>query len=95
MPLFVAIFSEPLCDAVMELAQSGPVESAHPIDDHALAIRSFAQNPQVLGDYFGMNDTPPSRSGIVFKLNGAYFGFQESGLWDWLEENRYDPAPQR
>ena len=89
MPLFVAIFSEPLSDEVMELAKSGPVEAMYRIDDHALVVRSYAENPQILSNHFGMtSDLPKLRSGVVFKLNGSYFGFHDPRLWDWLAGNR-------
>ena len=89
MSLFVAIFRESLSDEVMKLAKSSPVEASYRIDDHALVMRSYVENPQILGIHFGMNgDSPPLRLGIVFKLNESYYGYHEQRLWDWLKEHR-------
>lgn len=89
MPLFVAIFEKPITPEQMEKAQTGLASDAFQIGDRAMVIQSPADDPQALSvwlDLTGESSSP--HTGVLFKLNGSYYGHYYSGLWDWLREHR-------
>ena len=90
MQLFIAEFREGLPSGIaQELESSSLVASTFPLTDKSILIRSYASNPQQLSDIAGFGgDDPKKRAGVVFRLNGFYYGFFDKSLWDWLEEAR-------
>ena len=89
MNLFIIVLPETIPeDLVGDVKSVELVAGVCRITDSAMLVRSYASNPQMLAERFGMSGTTPSTKGVVFKLNGSYFGYYREDLWKWLEESR-------
>ncbi len=91
MNTFVAVLrDEGVTMELMEELQSiGFIRGVYKLTDNALLVSCSAETPRVLSETLGMSsERPEPTSGVVFKLNGSYFGYYDSDLWDWLTEAR-------
>ena len=89
MNLFVVIFRGEAPPKALEVANTVSRNEAYKISEGVFLVHSHIDNPEVLGDMFGMSDdSRPPQIGVVFKLNGSYSGYYHSDLWEWLAEAR-------
>ena len=59
------------------------------LSDRELLVRSHADSPQQIAQLLGMYGTEEHpHVGVVLKLEGSYYGYYHSALWDWLERSR-------
>ena len=55
-----------------------------------LVLRSSVSDPKTLNNAIGLfvEDKPDQPRGVLFKLNGSYYGFYGRALWEWLREDQ-------
>lgn len=95
MNTFVAVLRDGVFTQEMaeQIESMGYIRSVYMLTDKALLIRCHADLPRVVSDSLGMSDEHSEPVvGVVFKLNGSYFGYYGKDLWDWLAEGRNEHA---
>ena len=89
MNMFIIVLPGPDIEGLVERVKSaGFVSDVHVLTDSTMLVRSYADSPQMLTDHIGMSGDMPQTTGVVFKLNGSYFGYYRKALWQWLEASR-------
>ncbi len=90
MNLYLVFFEEAIASEVKEQAESSDsLDGVFELSDHALLVQSPISNPQYLSAPLGLSDEAGSANvGVVFKLNGSYYGHYYDSLWDWLKKAR-------
>ena len=90
MNLFLVTFQEPISSGLIQRAKTAfSPEQVFTLSDRQLLVRSSIENTKDLSAFFdltGEGDDPAS--GVIFKLNGSYYGYYSSSLWDWLAKGR-------
>lgn len=87
---FLVIFEEAIPAEIKERAEMVfTAEGVFQLSDHVLLVRTATENPQALSDVFGLADDEGSANvGVIFRLNGSYYGHYYASLWDWLKQAR-------
>ena len=90
MNLFLVIFEEAIAAAAKEQAQSSfSSGGVFELSDRILLVQTPISDPKSLSASFGLSDEAgTSNVGVVFKLDGSYYGHYYSSLWDWLKKAR-------
>ena len=90
MNLFLISFQDPFEAAVKERADVvfSP-NQVFTLSDRLLLVRTSIENTKDLSALFDLaGDGEDPRTGVIFKLNGSYYGYHSSSLWDWLAKGR-------
>ena len=75
-------------------SQSERVRRAYPDPDHyqlsdnAFLVVSSDARPQAIADKLELAGADDDATGIVFKLNSSYTGYESEALWEWLATAR-------
>ena len=87
---FLVVFEEAIPSGVKERAETAfSAEGVFPLSENALLVRTATENPQALSDVFGLaDDEGAAHVGVIFRLNGSYYGHYYESLWDWLKKAR-------
>ncbi len=89
MNTFVIIFRDPFPPDLKLNDTYAVVVDRFELSDKALLVRSYADSPQQIAQLFGMYGTEEHpHVGVVLKLEGSYYGYYDSALWDWLGRSR-------
>ena len=91
MNLFIVVLEEMTISPELEARVKSLdfVTDTHKLTDNTLLVRGYADNPRMLSLSIGISgEESPPILGVVFKLNGSYFGYHYPALWDWLAESR-------
>lgn len=91
MHLFLVIFDEAIASEAKERATPHvPTEGIYQLSDHVLLVRSPIDDSKYVGAFFGLDGSPNNTDqvGVIFRLNGSYYGNYYTGLWDWLKKAR-------
>ncbi len=90
MNLFLISFQEPVSSAIKDRAKAAFSSSqVFILSDRLLLVRTSIENTKDLSAFFDLTgDGDDPISGVVFKLNGSYYGYYSSSLWDWLAKGR-------
>ena len=86
MNLFIVIFQDPIAHDWQQSA--GPVldeDDVFVISPYELIVRLHTGDPSFLAQAFNLHGegTEPV-VGAVFKLNGTYYGYHRTALWEWM-----------
>ena len=86
--LFIAIFQEPILSQTRQNIHT--LFEAYDLSDNTIILRSAIDNPTALSKSLGLSgeSDPPNNIGVVFTLNGSYYGYHAQTLWDWLIKAR-------
>ena len=91
MHLFLVIYDEAVASKYDKLAvPHSAIEGIYKVSDHVLLIQTPIDEAKHLGTFFGLDGEPNDDAdvGVIFKLNGSYYGNYFSELWDWLRKAR-------
>ncbi len=89
MNTFVVIFRDPFPPDLTLNDTYAAVVDRFELSDKAFLVRSYADSPQQIAQIFGMYGTEDHpHVGVALKLEGSYYGYYDSALWDWLERLR-------
>ena len=90
MNLFLVIFEEAIASEEKEQAKSSfSAGGVFELSDRILLVQTPISDPKSLSMSFGLSDEAGSSNvGVVFKLDGSYYGHYYSSLWDWLKKAR-------
>ena len=87
MNIFIGIFEEPPNEDAMSEAKEY-FDGLYVIDDDTLLIHDkILDSPASVKKFFGL-DEDSGTEGVIFKLNGSYSGYYDSGLWEWMRQAR-------
>ena len=82
---FIVVFSEPFNDATY--LGNALIADRYRVSETILLVRSVLDSAQQVATQFGMSNEPspnPPVSGVVLKLEGSYYGYNDPALWTWL-----------
>lgn len=93
MNLFAIIFNDAISAGTKaQLRETFADNNFFQLSDRVFLVRSYVSNPNNVSSIAGIgpskSDDEASRSGVVFRLNGSYYGYYNGRLWDWLAEHR-------
>ncbi|MXX65472.1 MAG: hypothetical protein F4Z40_00300 [Chloroflexi bacterium] len=60
--------------------------TGYPLGEQSHVVASDSEDPKVLGLLLEIG--APGNEGVVFRLNGAYYGFFDSDLWEYMKRAR-------
>ena len=82
---FIVVFSEPFDDTTY--LGNALITDKYQMSDRILLVRSVLDSAQQVATQFGISNEPspcPPVSGVVLKLEGSYYGYNDPALWTWL-----------
>ena len=90
MHLFLAIYDEEIAAEIKEQASSKfPPDGIYQLSGHILLVSSPINDSKYVSTLLGFPEGDvPSNVGIVFRLNGSYYGNYYSLFWDWIKKAR-------
>ena len=90
MELFLVALTEPLPDKELDEIVNGLQGTSIKVTTANLVLlASPHSSAEHISTAFGFTgESNPERTGVVFKLNGSYFGYYYSSLWNWLRKAR-------
>lgn len=91
---FLVYFQESITPEKKQQIESAPLVSGlFQLSERDFVIRSYLSDPKLLAPVVGITgDTEGSAVGVVFRLNGSYWGYFDKDLWNWLMEERHEAA---
>ena len=81
----VYISGDPVDEPTQRLKERYPAESEHFQMSERLYLVSADGIAQSVADNIGFGDDLAGSTGVVFKLNASYAGYERRAMWDWLQ----------
>ena len=83
---FIVVFNEPYSDMIG--ASNALIADKYELSDSVLLVRSVLDSPQQVAAQFNMSDEESGTLsvGVVLKLEGSYYGYNDPSLWNWLSK---------
>ncbi len=89
MNLFLITFQEPIEPGVKKRVEVAFSNEVFTLSDRLLLVRTSIENTKDLSSFFDLaGEGEDPTTGVIFKLNGSYYGYHSSSLWDWLAKGR-------
>ncbi len=85
MSVFVVHFSSPTVEEPIRRLQTRfPGTGHHKLSERTYLVRADTL-AQTLAEDLEIRGSDAGRTGVVFKLNATYAGFDSSAIWEWLQ----------
>ncbi len=69
---------------VLRRAYPDPDPDHYQLSDNAFLVVSSDARPQAVAERVELTGAEDDATGIVFKLNSSYTGYESEALWEWL-----------
>lgn len=85
---YIAIFQNDIPDSLDP--NSAIIPDHYKLSDDVLLLRSIIETPKGVAAALGMYDEKgaPEHPGVLFALQGSYFGYADDEVWNWLQTAR-------